>query len=116
MKLGMCLVCSAALALSVFASPTLAGDCTGVVVGVRPLSQYNHAKGNGFLALRSGPGSSYNQVGEVYRNDEYWVSERRGNWVFIGCMNGRCEAPLWGPAYPEGWAYAKYLNYGGVCD
>jgi len=92
-----------------------AGDCTGIVVGVRAISQYNHANGNGFLAVRSGPGSRYTQIGELYAGDEYWVAERRGNWVYVGCMSGRCENPLWGPPYPEGWSYAKYLSYGGVC-
>ena len=43
------------------ASPATAwaGDCTGYVVGVRPISQYNHSAGNGFLAVRNGPGGNY---------------------------------------------------------
>ncbi|MCP3969199.1 MAG: SH3 domain-containing protein [Rhodobacteraceae bacterium] len=108
------LIGAALLALAI-APGAMAGDCTGFVIKVRPLNQYNHAAGNGFLAVRSGPGTGYNQVGELYLGDEFWVAERRGNWVYVGCMSGRCENPLWGPAYAEGWSYAKYLSYGGVC-
>ena len=108
-------IVAAALVALAGASSVQAGDCTGFVVNVRPLSQYNHAAGNGFLAVRAGPGSGYAQLGELYLGDEFSVLDRRGNWVYVHCMAGRCEAPLWGAAYPEGWAYARYLNYGGVC-
>ena len=43
---------AAALVLVTTSAAAVAGDCTGYVVGVRPISQYNHAKGNGFLAVR----------------------------------------------------------------
>lgn len=92
-----------------------AGDCTGHVVGVRPLSQYNHAAGNGFLAVRSGPGGKYRQVGELYAGDEISVYGRRGNWYEVTCMSGVCTNPLWGPAVPSGWVYGKYISIGGVC-
>ena len=109
--LGSCL----ALALAVLGPAAEAGDCTGFVIGVRPLNQYNHANGNGFLAVRSGPNSGYQQIGELYLGDEFWVSERSGKWAYVGCMSGRCANPLWGPAFPEGWAYTGYMSYGGVC-
>jgi hypothetical protein len=109
------LATATAVALSAVSSAAFAGDCTGYVVGVRPLSQYNHANGNGFLAVRTGPGSKFQQIGELYLGDEFVVAERRGNWVLVGCMSGQCESPLWGTSYPEGWAYRKYLDYGGVC-
>lgn len=102
----------AAFALS---APASAGDCTGTVVGVRPLSQYNHAAGRGFLAVRSGPGSSYQQIGEVYAGDEISVWQRSGRWYYVRCMSGRCTSPLWGPAVPTGWVYGNYLAIGGVC-
>ena len=92
-----------------------AGDCTGYVVGVRPLNQYNHANGNGFLAVRTGPGTGYAQVGEVYAGDMLSVYDRRGNWYAVTCMQGVCANPLWGPAYPSGWVYRKYVSANGVC-
>jgi Bacterial SH3 domain len=92
-----------------------AGDCTGNVVGVRPLAQYNHANGNGFLAVRAGPGSNYAQRGELYLGDEISVWDRQGNWYYVYCMAGQCQAPLWGTPTPQGWVYGKYLRIGGVC-
>ncbi len=111
---------AAALAAFVVAAPLAvadarAGDCEGTVVGVRSVSQYNHAAGNGFLAVRSGPGSGYRQVGELYRGDRVSVYDRRGSWYAVTCMSGRCTNPLWGPSYPQGWVYGKYLTMSGVC-
>jgi len=110
------LVVAAAIGLAVSAAaPALAGDCTGYVVGVKPLSQYNHARGNGFLAVRTGPGSKYQQTGEVYRGDEVSVYDRRGNWYAITCMSGQCMRPLWGQPMPSGWVSRKYIDAAGVC-
>ncbi|WP_420578723.1 SH3 domain-containing protein [Oceaniradius stylonematis] len=95
--------------------PAQAGDCTGHIVGVRPISQYNHAAGNGFLAVRSGPGSGYQQIGEFYLGDEIAVWDRRGNWYAAMCMSGRCNNPLWGQPNAQGWVYGKYISVGGVC-
>jgi len=106
---------SALLAGALMVGAAEAGDCTGYVVGVRPISQYNHATGNGFLAVRAGPGSGNAQIGELYLGDEVSVWERQGNWLYVYCMSGRCLNPLWGNPTPQGWAYAKYLNVGGVC-
>jgi uncharacterized protein YraI len=92
-----------------------AGDCTGHVVGVQPIASYNHAAGNGFLAVRSGPGSSYPQLGELYLGDEIAVWARSGSWYRVQCMSGRCTQPLWGQANPNGWVYGRYLSIGGVC-
>ncbi|MCB1490510.1 MAG: SH3 domain-containing protein [Rhodobiaceae bacterium] len=97
------------------AAPALAGDCTGYVVGVRPVSSYNHAAGNGFLAVRTGPGSDYRQIGELYRGDEISVWDRRGGWYEVACMSGRCTNPLWGQPSPQGWVSGRYLDIGGVC-
>ena len=98
------------------ASAGLAGTCEAQVVGVKSLTQYNHAAGSGFLAVRSGPGSDFSQIGEVYLGDWSIVFGKRGNWYRIGCYEGRCTNPLWGEPSPEGWAYGKYLSVGGVCD
>lgn len=109
------LVLSLAGIAGISSGPVSAGDCTGYVVGVKPISQYDHAKGNGFLAVRTGPGSSYQQTGEVYRGDEVSVYDRRGNWYAITCMSGQCMRPLWGQPVPSGWVYKKYVNAAGVC-
>ncbi|WP_323036589.1 SH3 domain-containing protein [Pararhodobacter sp.] len=103
------------IAAAVLATPVNAGDCTGNVVGVRPISQYNHAAGRGFLAVRSGPGSGYQQIGELYAGDEISVWQRSGRWYYVRCMSGLCTNPYWGPAVPTGWVYGNYLSIGGVC-
>jgi uncharacterized protein YgiM (DUF1202 family) len=105
----------AALFAAFAAAPALAGDCTGTVTGVRPLSQYNHNAGTGFLAVRAGPGSSHQQIGELYAGDAVSVWERSGNWYYVRCMAGTCTAPYWGQPTPTGWVYGAYLQIGGVC-
>lgn len=92
-----------------------AGDCTGRVVGVRPISQYDHHKGTGYLAVRSAPGGSGRQIGELYAGDLVSVWDRRGNWYAVTCMEGRCNRPLWGTPTPSGWAHRNYIRAGGVC-
>ncbi|MFZ2099127.1 MAG: SH3 domain-containing protein [Oricola sp.] len=104
-----------ALLSALAAAPAVAGDCTGYVVGVRPVSQYNHAAGNGFLAVRTGPGSNYRQIGELYAGDEVSVWSRSGNWYQVACMSGRCVDPLWGQPSPQGWVARKYVSAAGVC-
>ncbi len=106
---------TAALAAFLSAMPAHAGDCTGRVTGVRPVSQYNHAAGNGFLAVRTGPGSKYAQTGELYAGDEVAVWDRKGNWYQVACMSGRCTNPLWGEPSPRGWVARNYVKAGGVC-
>jgi len=111
--LAASLLVSAGLAAA--SVPASAGDCEGVVVGVRAISQYNHANGNGFLAVRAGPGGGYAQIGEVYRADRLSITDRSGNWYEASCLYGRCENPLWGPSYPSGWVHRKYVKLSGAC-
>ncbi|MAW89059.1 MAG: peptide-binding protein [Phyllobacteriaceae bacterium] len=107
--------CAVAAAVALPAVPAAAGDCTGYVVGVRPISQYNHARGNGFLAVRTGPGSRYRQIGELYAGDEVSVWDRSGNWYQVACMSGDCTNPYWGRPSPRGWVSARYIDARGVC-
>lgn len=111
-KLRLCAVVVAVLGLS---GPAMAGECVGYVIGVKPINHYDHAAGRGFLAVRSGPGGGYAQVGEMYLDDEFTVWQRQGDWLYVSCFNGYCETPYWGQPSPEGWAYAKYLSIGGTC-
>ena len=103
------------VALLALTAPVQAGDCTGQVVGVRSLKHYNHARGNGFLAVRTGPGSGYRQIGELYLGDEVAVWDRSGNWYEVQCMSGTCMNPLWGQPNPHGWVSGRYLAVGGLC-
>jgi hypothetical protein len=96
-------------------APAYAADCTGHVVGVRPPSAYNQATGSGFLAVRTGPGSNYRKIGELYAGDEVSAYDRRGSWYAVTCMRGQCMRPFWGQPMPRGWAHGRYLRLGGVC-
>lgn len=101
---------------TVILAPALRDDggparaCTARVVGLRPLSHYDHAQGSGFLAVRAGPGSTFPQIGELYLGDSVVVGDRRGNWYAVRCSSGLCATPLWGEADPEGWAYGRFLH------
>lgn len=99
------------------AAPDMASgaDCTGHVTGVRPFSQYNPATGAGYLAVRSGPGTQFSQIGELYLGDEVAVWERSSNWYMVRCMSGRCLRPRRGDPGPTGWVFGRYLDIGGVC-
>ncbi len=101
--------------LALGAAPAQAGDCTGRVVGVRPLSQYDHDAGRGFLAVRTGPSTRYRQIGELYLGDQVAIWDRRGNWYEVVCMSGHCKWPEWGRPRPHGWAYKSYIRARGVC-
>ncbi|WP_205853201.1 SH3 domain-containing protein [Zhengella mangrovi] len=97
------------------AAPASAGDCTGYVVGVRPISQYDHDRGNGFLAVRTGPGTRYRQIGELYAGDEVSVWNFENGWYEVACMAGDCTEPYWGRPSPRGWVSARYIDAQGVC-
>src|SRR5690554_3048463 len=57
------------------ASDGLAATCwSAQVKGLNP-------KGDGFLAIRSGPGSEYRKIGQVYNGNLVYVVEMRGKWA-----------------------------------
>lgn len=93
----------------------MADSCTGNVVDVRPILHYDHDRGEGYLAVRSGPGAVYAQAGELYRGDQVAVTARDGNWFAVQCIAGQCLEPLWGNPAPQGWVYGRYLRLAGNC-
>lgn len=106
----------AALGMVAFgAMPAVAGSCIGQVVDVRPILHYDHAMGEGYLAVRSGPGAVFAQEGELYRGDQVSVYARDGNWFAVQCIAGQCLEPLWGEPSPQGWVYGRYLRLAGDC-
>ncbi len=107
---------ASALALLPLAAQAQNQPCEGVVVNVRPISQYNHAAGNGFLAVKAGPSGGSARQGELYAGDRVGVYGRQGKWYAVSCEAGRCENPLWGPAYPQGWSHVNYIRIVGACS
>ncbi|PLX37287.1 MAG: SH3 domain-containing protein [Hyphomicrobiales bacterium] len=41
------------------------------------------ADGDGFLAVRSGPGSTYRKLDELHNDDPVWIFDKRGKWIGI---------------------------------
>lgn len=39
--------------------------------------------GDGFLAVRTGPGSKYRKIDELHNGDQVWMFDTRGKWVGI---------------------------------
>ena len=55
------------------------------------------ATGDGFLALRTGPSTSFPQVGRLLQGDRATVKAIKGAWLRVKYWGG------------EGWAYSKWL-------
>ena len=58
-----------------------------------------HSPGDGFLNLRTGPGTGYAIVREMYNGQTVRILERKGSWVRVRHSSGA-----------TGWASAKYLQ------
>lgn len=66
---------------------------TSTVAGLDP-------KGDGFLAVRTGPGTRYRKIGEVRNGDVVHTCDSRGPWVAI----------VYGPSRAKGWVHGKWLK------
>ena len=71
------------------AAGCLAADVTGLDPG-----------GDGFLAVRTGPGSGYAKVDEIHEGDRVRSCARQGPWHGIYYGNPR----------RKGWAHGNWLN------
>ena len=56
--------------------------------------------GDGYLNLRTGPGSDFRILRRMYHGERVDILERKGNWVRV----------YHHPTGARGWAYAKYLR------
>jgi len=54
---------------------------------------------DGFLNLRTGPGTSFAILREMYNGESVWILERKGGWVRVQHSSGA-----------KGWAFEKYLR------
>lgn len=84
-------------------------NCTGsVVAGLDP-------RGDGFLAVRSGPGTQYRKIGELHNGDEVTVFDQKGDWAGIvwsepsvTCSSTKTR-PV--PYRNKGWVHRKWLKH-----
>lgn len=74
------------------------------------------AGGDGFLAVRTGPGSNFKKLGEVHNGDRVWVYEEKGQW--FGIIYGE-ENPGCGPVEAKrrlpykgkkGWVHNNWVD------
>lgn len=92
----------------------LAGDgqaancATSVVSGLK-------ADGDGFLAVRTGPGARYRKIDELYNGEVVVVFEVRGKWAGIvyrtadvACSSTRTH-PV--PYERKGWVHTGWLRH-----
>jgi len=75
------------------------------------------SRGDGFLAVRNGPGGDYTQVDELYNGDKVWYCDEQGSW--IGVVYGGDECGVASPVNPatpysgncrSGWVFKKFIN------
>lgn len=64
-----------------------------------PGKMFVYSPGDGYLNLRTGPGSDFAIITRMYNGEWVQILERKGNWVRVLHEYG-----------DEGWAYAKYLR------
>jgi len=84
----------------------------GIVVGLDP-------RGDGFLAVKSGPGLRYRRVDKLFNGEKVYVCGRRGDWLAIvySRRNSGCGVtspwvrtlPYTGPC-AVGWAHRRWIE------
>jgi uncharacterized protein YraI len=70
-----------------------AAACAGSIVsGLDP-------NGDGFLAVRTGPGSNYPKIGDLHNGDTVRTCARNGRWVGV----------YYGQPRSKGWVHSNWL-------
>jgi len=72
--------------------------------------------GDGFLAVRSGPGTDYEKIDEIFNGDRVWMFEQKGEWIgvaygsdAISCSPVSKDQALDKPG-KKGWVHANWLQ------
>ena len=78
---------------------------SGVVSGLNP-------RGDGFLSVRSGPGSNYGEMDRLYNGAQVHICESRVGWMAVVYGGGsRCGV---GRPWPQRLAYTGPCKYGWI--
>lgn len=72
---------------------------SSVVAGLDP-------NGDGFLAVRAGPGTNYPKIGELHEGDVVNTCDARGPWIGILLSYPKPGQPLG----PGGWVHGRWLR------
>lgn len=81
----------------------------GEVVGLK-------SDGDGFLAVRSGPGSDFAKLDEIHNEDRVWLFEQRGDWIGIlyGANELSCSPIKQDRVVPysgkKGWVHENWVQ------
>ena len=92
-------------------SVTIKRKTTGNIRGIS-------RNGDGFIAIRSGPGGKYKMIDKFYRNGEkVIISDSKGKWKGVVYGSGNCGIDLskkkgqsYQGACKTGWVYGKYVT------
>ncbi len=74
------------------------------------------ADGDGFLAVRSGPGSEFKKLDEVHNGDRVWIFENTSKWhgVFYGVDEVDCSPieknRLLDKPGKKGWVHENWIR------
>jgi len=75
------------------------------------------ADGDGFLAVRSGPGSKYTKLDEIYNGKKLWLFDDKGEWLGVvydapdlSCLPIDADRPV---PYEgkKGWVHKKWVEF-----
>jgi hypothetical protein len=96
-----------------YASDGEAANCSaGTVMGLK-------AGGDGFLAVRAGPGAAYAKIGELYNGDRITIFEGSGDWLGVLVPDGEIDqADACGRVGPRrplsgsglGWVHRRWVG------
>jgi hypothetical protein len=69
-------------------------------------------KGDGFVAVRKGPGTGYRMIDKIYHNGEkVKICDRKGKWkgiIYGDCISGSSRSQS--GSCKAGWVYGKYIR------
>lgn len=74
------------------------------------------ADGDGFLAVRAGPGTQYRKLDELKNGDEVWLFDRKGQWIGIvyGVAELSCSPIRESRPVPhggrKGWVHENWIR------
>ena len=96
------------VAIIEYAGDGQAATCASSVVdGLNP-------QGDGFLAVRSGPGTNFRKIDELHNGDVVYAFDRKGDWVGIAyhVASIDCASQSTRPLQSEyqGWVNGKWLR------
>lgn len=74
------------------------------------------AGGDGFLAVRTGPGSDYTMIDKVYNGDKVWIFDQVGGWLgvvygvdFVECSPIQKDRPV-AKQGKKGWVHKNWVR------